>query len=67
MPLFDSKRHVPCLDNHHSWPALAGADPRDALERGGGRGDPPLRPPSLCPGTVSLTASASFNGICNRQ
>ena len=28
---------------------------------------PPSRAPSLCPATVSLTASASFNGICNRQ
>ena len=36
----------------------------DALE--GGR-YPPSRAPSLCPVTVSLTPSASFNGICNRQ
>ena len=28
---------------------------------------PPSRAPSLCPATVPLTASASFNGICNRQ
>ena len=27
----------------------------------------PSRAPSLCPATVSLTPSASFNGICNRQ
>ena len=27
---------------------------------------PPSRAPSLCPATVSLTASASLNGICNR-
>ena len=34
----------------------------DELE-GGGRS----RAPSLCPATVSLTPSASFNGTCNRQ
>jgi len=36
---------------------------------GGGVGTPPLlsRVRSLCPGTVSLTTSASFNDICNRQ
>ena len=28
---------------------------------------PPSRAPSLRPATVSLTPSASFNGICNRQ
>ena len=28
---------------------------------------PPSRTPSLCPATVPLTASAGFNGICNRQ
>ena len=28
---------------------------------------PPSRAPSLCPATVSLTPSASFDGICNRQ
>ena len=27
----------------------------------------PSRAPSLCPATVSLTPSASLNGICNRQ
>ena len=35
-----------------------------------GRGEvppPPFRAPSLCTATVPLTASASFNGICNRQ
>ena len=36
------------------------------------RGEPPPPPPlsrapSLCPATVPLTASASLNGICNRQ
>ena len=33
-------------------------------------GDPPTFParaPSLCPAAVCLTATASFNGICNRQ
>ena len=40
--------------------------PRDALE-GGEVPPPPFRAPSLCPATVPLTASASFNGICNRQ
>ena len=33
----------------------------------GGRSPPPSRAPSLCPATVPLTASASLNGICNRQ
>ena len=33
----------------------------------GPRPRPASRAPSLCPATVSLTASASFNGICNRQ
>ena len=27
---------------------------------------PPSRAPRLCPATVSLTASARLNGICNR-
>ena len=27
----------------------------------------PLTAPSLCPAIFSLTLSASFNGICNRQ
>ena len=40
---------------------------RDASERGEVIPPPPSKAPSLCPATVSLTASASFNGICNRQ
>ena len=41
---------------------------RDALEGGQVRPPPPLsRAPSLCPATVPVTASASFNGIQNRQ
>ena len=28
---------------------------------------PSCRPPSLCPATVSLAASAGFSGVCNRQ
>ena len=35
-----------------------------------GRGEAPPSPsraPSLCPATVPLTPSASFNGICNRR
>ena len=39
---------------------------RDALE-GGEVPPPPFGAPSLCPATVSLTPSASLNGICNRQ
>ena len=39
---------------------------RHALQ-GGKVPPPPSRPPSLCPATVSLTPSASLNGICNRQ
>ena len=34
--------------------------------KGGEVPPPPLRP-SLCPGTVSLTPSASFNGTCSQQ
>ena len=47
----------------HAWmgagmhPKGAGAPPPPALPRA----------PSLCPGAVSLTANASFIGICNRQ
>ena len=40
--------------------------PRDALE-GGKAPPPPSRAPSLRPATVSLAASATLNGICNRQ
>ena len=39
---------------------------RDALEVGEPP-PPPCSAPSLCPARVPLTASASFNGICNRQ
>ena len=31
------------------------------------RGSKSIADPSLCPATVSLTPSASLNGICNRQ
>ena len=41
--------------------------PRDALEGGEVPPQAPFRLPSLCPDTVSLTVSASFSGICNRQ
>ena len=41
------------------------AGSRGALE--GGEIPPPSRAPSLCPATVPLTPSTSFNGICNRQ
>ena len=37
------------------------------IGRGGGTRPPPSRLPSLCPATVSRTASASLNGICNRK
>ena len=44
---------------------------RDILEerRGGGGVEviSPSRAPSLCPATVLLMASASFNGFCFRQ
>ena len=35
--------------------------------RSAGFAPPPSRAPSLCPATVSLIATASFNGVCNRQ
>ena len=46
---------------------MEGGGGRDALE-GGEVPPPPLssRAPSLRPATAFLTASASFNGICNR-
>ena len=37
------------------------------IGRGGGTPPPPSRAPSLCPAAVPPTASAGFNGICNRQ
>ena len=40
---------------------------RDALEVGEVHPPSPSRAPSLRPATVPLTASASLNGICNRQ
>ena len=49
----------------HFWKAVWHATlSRDALE-GGGAPPPPGRVPSLCPATVPLMPSASFNGICN--
>ena len=42
------------------------APPRDALERGTAP-RPPSRAPGLCPAAVSLTTSAGFHGICDRQ
>ena len=41
--------------------------PKGCIRREGKRPSPPSRAPSLCPSAVSLTASASLNGICNRQ
>ena len=46
---------------------LAGGGGQGCIGRGGGTTHPPSRAPSLCPATVPLAASASFNGICNRQ
>ena len=40
---------------------------RDALDRGGSPPPPSSRAPSPCPASVPLTATASLNGICNRQ
>ena len=47
---------------------FTGGDGQGCIGRG--EAPPPPRPsraPSLCPATVSLTASSSFSGICNRQ
>ena len=41
--------------------------PPDQSERRGGGRVTPSRAPSLRPATVYPTASASVNGICNRQ
>ena len=68
-----------CVGREGGWPSEAysvcamaasgverGPRPGDALERG--EVQPlPSRAPSLCPPTVPLMASSSFNGICNRQ
>ena len=53
-------------DFFHGLREVGGRLGRNVLE--GGRYRIPLqgRAPSLCPATVPLTASASFNGICNR-
>ena len=48
-----------------SCPPSSPPPPPGCIGRGGGT--PPSRAPSLCPATVSLTPSASFNGIYNRQ
>ena len=60
-------RSPPLGDPHR--PPLPSGWGRGALEGGGGAGTPtpPSRAPSLHPATVSLTPSASLNGICNRQ
>ena len=39
----------------------------DGMRWRGGGPPPPPPGPSLCPATVPLTASANFNGVCNRQ
>ena len=41
--------------------------PQGGIGRGEGTPPPSSRPTSICPATVSLTANANFNGICNRQ
>ena len=42
--------------------------PRPGMHwKGGEVPPPPSRAPSLCPATVSLTPSAGFSSICNRQ
>ena len=47
---------------------IQGDMPAPGMHWKGGRYPPPFsRTPSLCPATVPLTPSASFNGICNRQ
>ena len=43
-----------------------GGGGRDALEGGGGN-PPPFQSAQPAPSYVSLTPSASCNGICNRQ
>ena len=40
---------------------------QECIGRGGSPPPPPLQGASLCPATVSLTASAGFNGVYNRQ
>ena len=50
---------------HHRTSLCCPPPPPGCIGRGGGT--PPSRAPSLCPATVPPTASASLNGICNRQ
>ena len=68
---------TPSAITHRAWPHKSHrADPRPSRMRTAwqcagmrwkGGGGHPLQDPSLCPATVSLTASTSSNGICNRQ
>ena len=61
---------VPHVLSHSSWRMWGwggGGAGQGCIGRAGGTPPPPSRAPSLCPATVSLTASASVNGTCNRQ
>ena len=51
------------------WGPKAAVGGQGCIGKGGGvpPPPPPSRAPSLCPATVSLTASASFDGVRNRQ
>ena len=50
------------------WASLPTGPDQGCIGRGGGGNPPPpSRASRLCPATVSMTASASFSGICNRQ
>ena len=55
-----------CTEMQGDAGTMQGGCGQRCIGRGGGT-PPPSRAPSLCPATVSLTQSASLNGICNRQ
>ena len=53
--------------NLHNFDPLQAPPPQEMHWKGGRYPPLPFRTLSLRPATVSLTASASFNGTCNRQ
>ena len=74
-PHADLRAHLQTLEGAY-WACVVGVQPDGVLQvmllsvrsiGGRGGGLPPSRAPRLCPATVPLTASASVNGICNRQ
>ena len=57
----------PCPPRGPSPSGITQTRTQGCIGRGGGTSPPPSRRPILCPATVPPTATASFNGVCNRQ